>query len=72
MAIKRFDDRSNSRDNRSTPASSVPAHTQRKGTDAGGRGNPRAGFSAPPSSKPEKGSTADRRPTLDHFKDRSV
>ena len=72
MAIKRFDDRSNSRDNRSTPASSVPAHTTRKGTDAGGRENSRAGFSAKPSTKPEKSSTADHRPTLDHFKDRSV
>ena len=72
MAIKRFDDRSNPRDQRSTPASSVAAHGDRKGADAGGRENTRAGFSAKPSSKPEKGEKADRRPALDHFKDRSV
>lgn len=72
MAIKRFDDRSNPRDQRSTPASSVPQHGSRKGADVGGRSNPRANFSAKPSSRPEKGKGADRRPSLDHFKDRSV
>lgn len=72
MAIKRFNDTSNARDKRSTPASSVPAHAARKGSDVGGTSNPRANFSAKPSSKPAKGSGSDRRPTLDHFTDRSV
>ena len=72
MAIKRFDDRSNPRDHRSTPASSIPAHGSAKGSDMGGKENMRAGFSAKPSSRPEKGEKADRRPALDHFKDRSV
>jgi len=70
--IKRFDDRSNPRDKRSTPASSVPASPSGKGADAGGKSNPRANFSAKPSSKPAKASGADHRPTLDHFTDRSV
>ena len=72
MAIKRFDDRSNPRDKRMTPASSVPAHGSRKGADAGGTSNPRANFSAKPSSKPAKGSGSDRRPTLDHYADADV
>jgi len=67
--IKRFDDRSNPRDKRMTPASSVPEDSAPKGADAGGRSNPRANFSAKPASRPEKGSKADRRPALDHFKD---
>ncbi len=72
MAIKRFEDRSNPRDQRSTPASSIPKHGSGGGKDMGGKENSRANFSAPPSSKPEKGTGSDRRPSLDHFKDRSV
>ena len=70
--IKRFDDRSNPRDKRMTPASSVPDASARKGADAGGRSNPRANFSAKPSSRPEKGSGADRRPALDRYSDSDV
>jgi hypothetical protein len=72
MAIKRFNDTSNARDKRETPASSVPQHSFAKGEPCGGTANTRADHSAPPSQRPAKGSGSDHRPSGPSFKDRNV